>query len=384
MRPLPILAACGLAAAAAGAAALVASCSLSSSTPQQALVRVSPILDSVFVGDSLAPLSVTYFNPDGTQGDPGPVRWSITPDTIARIDSLRGVIHGLKHGVALAKAAARGDTGLALVTVSRRLDLTLLLDTVYLLPNDTITLPLAVVQKSSATSYTRWFTRSPDPARYTIDTAAGLVTAVGPGNPLSYVAHVAAGPDTVADTGAVAVVSLADTSGGRFFVTVLGTAIRHEGGAAFSLNYTKTNGARAFRLVDSLFTSSNVYEQVFVTLVDSIIGTGTFLIDSLSPGEANASLGPLDAVCRPLRPWASWASTFFGSGIRGFSHRPAALQPAGSLTVTQYRTIAPGHVIGGRYLFTAQRSDLYFDPLGALTVRGIFVAPLVSRSTSCQ
>jgi hypothetical protein len=378
MRPPPIRATSRWAARAA-LAAFVAGCSLSPSSPQQAFVRVSPILDSVFVGDSLGPLSVTYFNPDGTQGDPGPVRWRATPDTIARIDSVTGVIHGVKHGIAIVLAAARGDTGEALVAVSRRLDLTLLLDTVYLLPNDTITLPLAVLQKPPATSHTLWFSPSPDAARYTIDTAAGLVTAKGTGNPLVYVAHVASGPDTVADTGAVAVVSLADTLGGRFYATVLGTAIRHEGGGAYGLNYPKTSGARAFRLLDSLTTSTGVFEQVFVTLVDSLVGTGTFLIDSLSPAEAGASLGPLDVFCRPPRPWGLWASTFQGSGIRGFSNGPVA----GSLTVTQYLTIANGHVIGGRYVFTAQRADLYYDPLGALTVRGIFVAPLVSHAASC-
>jgi hypothetical protein len=315
------------------------------------------------------------------------VRWRITPDTIARIDSITGIVHGLKRGIALASGVARGDIGHALVIVSRRLDLTMLLDTVYLLPNDTITLPFAVLQKPpSPPPYTLWFTPSSDAARYTIDTAAGLVTAVGPGNPLRYVAHVAAGPDTVVDTGAVAVMSLGDTSGGRFFVTVLGTAIRHEGGVAFALNYTQLNSnALAFRLLDSLTPQPNLAETVLVDLVDSLVQAGSFPLDSLSPSEAAASLGPLDAFCHPPRPWASWASTYFGSGIRGFSHRPSSLATtAGNLTITQYLPITHGHQIGGRYLFTAQRSDLYFDPLGELTVRGIFVAPLVTHRGSCQ
>jgi len=43
-----------------------------------------------------------------------------------------------------------------------------------------------------------------------------------------------------------------------------------------------------------------------------------------------------------------------------------------------------GYAISGRYLFTAQRLDLYSDTLGLLTIRGTFVMPLVQNDALCQ
>jgi hypothetical protein len=58
---------------------------------------------------------------------------------------------------------------------------------------------------------------------------------------------------------------------------------------------------------------------------------------------------------------------------------------AGSLSITQYTTaVGGGWIISGRYLFRAQRRDLYGDPLGSETIRGTFVAPLRERQTTCQ
>ena len=63
----------------------------------------------------------------------------------------------------------------------------------------------------------------------------------------------------------------------------------------------------------------------------------------------------------------------------------AGLNPAaGEIAVTQYRSIPGGVAISGRYTFTAQRTDLYDDDLGQLTIHGSFVAPLVTYSTSCE
>jgi len=58
---------------------------------------------------------------------------------------------------------------------------------------------------------------------------------------------------------------------------------------------------------------------------------------------------------------------------------------AGSLSITQYApAVGGGAIISGRYLFRAQRADLYTDPLGVLTIRGTFVAPLQEQHTTCQ
>ena len=121
-----------------------------------------------------------------------------------------------------------------------------------------------------------------------------------------------------------------------------------------------------------------------ITLPDSVVDIGRFEIDTLNPQEASASLGPLDAVCNPPRSWAVW-STNIGSGIIAFSHNLIGFPEAGEIAVTQYQPITGGGAaISGRYTFTAQRTDLYSDDLGQLTIHGSFVAPLATYATSCE
>jgi len=50
----------------------------------------------------------------------------------------------------------------------------------------------------------------------------------------------------------------------------------------------------------------------------------------------------------------------------------------GDFNVTQRITVANGSVISGRFSFVARRVDLYDDPLARLTIRGTFVAPLIT------
>jgi hypothetical protein len=344
----------------------------------------------MFVGDTLAQLAVTYLDPDGIQRSPGVIKWLAKVDSvggvpapIVTIDSVTGKIVGRRRGATLVYAEAQNLRAPALTVVSSRLDLTLLLDTVFVMPTDTITLPLAIVQRPGSPPATKWFSPSPDPSRYTIDTAKGFVTAKQPGAALAYIAHAATSQDPVADRGAVVVMTLGTPSGGRFFTSVLGTAIRHEGGAAMALNYRKpTTGRLAFRLVDSIgsFTGP-IFERLMITLPDSIVGVGRFTIDTLNPQEALARSGPLDAVCNPPRSWAVWSS----GGITAFSHNLYGFPFAGEMSVTQYQPISSGVAISGRYTFTAQRYDLYTDNLGQLTIHGSFVAPLItSASTSCE
>jgi hypothetical protein len=352
-------------------------------------LRLSPILDSMFVGDTLSPLTVSYFDADGVQRSPGPITWHATVDSvggvpapIVTIDGLTGKIVGRRRGATVVYADAQNLLAPALIVVSSRLDLTLLLDTVFVMPTDTITLPLAIVQRPGSPPATQWFSPTPDSARYTIDTATGLVRAFQTGAALAYIAHAAAGQDTVADTGAVVVMTLGSPSGGRFFASVMGISIRHEGGAAAALNYQNTTtGKLAFRLVDSIGSrTSTTFERLMITLRDSVVDIGRFDIDTLNPQEAT---GRLDAVCNPPRSWAVWSSGV-GSQILAFSHSPFDFASAGEIAVTQYRVIPGGFVISGRYTFTAQRYDLYSDPLGQLTIHGSFVAPLVNYSTSCE
>jgi hypothetical protein len=193
----------------------------------------------------------------------------------------------------------------------------------------------------------------------------------------------------VADTGAVVVTSLTDTTGnGRFFMTAFGTAIRHQSGGALALNYQRLNGKLAFRLIDSLTTTA-LDERVVITLRDSVLAAGIFEIDSISPNEATTRIGTIDPFCNPKREWAFWASTPADPnlpGIVAYSHgRTPTDSVAGSLGITQYvPAVGGGAIISGRYQFRAQRLDLYSNSLGSETIRGTFVAPLRERHTTCQ
>jgi len=373
-------------------AALLGGC-FDLSNPSTGSARLSPILDSMFVDDTLSARTLTYLDPDGIPQNPGVIKWHITVDSVggvprpvATIDSVTGEIVGKRRGTAVVYAEAQNLLAPALIVVSSRLDLTLLLDTVFVMPNDTITLPLAIVQRPGSPPYTYWFSPTPDSARYTIDTATGVVRAFATGAALAYVAHAATSQDTVADTGAVVVMTLSGPSGGRFFASVLGITIRHQGGGATAQNYRNTTTGRlAFRLVDSVGSrTAPVFERLMITLRDSVLDIGRFEIDTLNPQEASASLGPLDAVCNPPRSWAVW-STSIGSGIIAFSHNLIGFREAGEIAVTQYQPITGGGAaISGRYTFTAQRTDLYSDDLGQLTIHGSFVAPLATYATSCE
>ena len=102
-----------------------------------------------------------------------------------------------------------------------------------------------------------------------------------------------------------------------------------------------------------------------ITRPDSIIDTLTATIDSMNPQEASVSLGTLDVICNPPRPWALWSNILPGPQIHAYSHVVGTHPHAGTLTITKYVPVVPsGAVIGGRFLFTAQRTDLYYDTLG--------------------
>ena len=362
------------------------------SNPVPPTLVLSPVLDSLFVGDSLVPRDFAYYNSDGERANPGPLSWSIGPNTVATIDATTGVIHGVGKGVATITASGGNATGIALVAVSRTLDLTLLTDTVVLMQQDTFTIPVAVQKKNVSATDTVWFDPSPSP-NVTINTATGLVTAVTSGGAVRYVAHVTSGgADTVSDTGAVVVLGLTDTTAaGYFFQTVLGTAIRHAGGKAIALNFARLNGKLAFQLVDTALTSdSSMLDQMVVTVPDSVIaGNTTFDIDSIGPNEASPSrFGTLDAVCNPPRPWAKWLSTHNVAPlftIFAYSHATPPDSMAGSITITHFATASGGGaIISGRYAFLAKRTDLYYDPLGVEVIRCTFVAPLLTRQDVCQ
>ncbi len=364
-------------------AAVASACvNLSDSGPQLLLVVV-PILDSVTVGDTLPARSAYLVDAIGHQTSAGPIVWSITDSSVATVDASGKIVGRAKGSAAVIATRTDGVQSGALIIVSRPLELTLLMDTVYMMPGDTFTVPVAT-RDTTGGSPTLTFDPSPNAGRYTID-ANGTITGVGSGGAVPYVAHLSDGAASVADTGAVVVASLTDTSEtGRFFMTAFGTAIRHQSGPAIALNYRRLNGKLAFQLSDTLRTGSTQLERVLITLPDSVIAEGTYEIDSISPQQAETQIGGLDPFCQPHFPWAAWYIVQPTPGFRVYSHATPPDSVAGQLIITQYVPVTGGAIISGRYHFQGRRNDLYGDPLGAETVRGTFVAPLRFRQGTCQ
>ena len=368
------------------AATAFACVNVSDSGPSQLLV-VAPVLDSMFVGDTLPARSVYLVDAAGHQSDPGTVTWSISPPSVATIDPTTGKIVGVAKGTTLVLAHAVGVISAAVVAVSRPLDMTLQMDTIVLMPDDTITVPLAIKQKTPNLTTLR-FDPSPATNVYTID-ASGIVTAAGTGGPVRYVARLTDGTDSVADTGAVVVVTLTDTAEtGRSFMTVFGTAIRHQRGVPLARNYRRLNFNQAFQLADTVYqtpTSGAIYERVLITLPDSVLGPGTFEIDSISPQQATTQISQLSPYCQPKFPWALWYSILPTPSILAYSHGTPSDAIAGKLTITRFvpAVVSGGTIISGRYEFRVRRTDLYDDPLGSETIRGTFVAPLWTDGTTC-
>lgn len=353
------------------ALAAAISCFDSSAPGGFARLTLSPLLDSLFVGDTQTPpLTVTYVSAGGDTQPVGQITWRSGDPDVATVDTAGRVV-ARGRGETIISATANGVTGRALLIVTRTLEVTLLLDTIYLMRGDTLTVPVEVRKKGGGAP-APWFDSSLVRAVFTIDSATGLVTANGNGGPIPFVVHA----DTVADTGAVHVVVLQDTTGGRSYFTIFGTVIRRQGGGARALNYRQRDGSQGFRLTAFVQVDGSTVENVVVALPDSVTAPGEFLVDSIGPDEA-FGIGGADFTCQPRRSWGLWASIVFNPPINALS------RVGGSLAVTQMDTVTGGLVVSGRFTFDAQRLDFYDDPGGLLPIRGTFVAPLVTNLNTC-
>jgi len=269
-------------------------------------------------------------------------------------------------------ASAHGTPGGAFIIVSDTLDITLQLDTVYLLPGDTLSVPVTVLKRTPVPTAAVWFT-APSNAQFSIDSASGRITATATsGGPSRYIVHA----DSLADTGAVYVMSLSDTTGGKMFFSIGGTVVTHVGASAVAVNYRATSGKLAFQLLGRVAPSGSVLQRVEIILPDSVIAADTtFAIDSLNPGEDSTNAHGFVAECSPPRPWAFWLAP---NRIVSYSRR------GGTLGVLRIVPIPNGQAVSGHFSFTTQRTDLYTDPLGELSVTGSFVVPLVTSTTVCH
>ena len=337
-----------------------------------ASLSIQPVLDSVFVGDRTLAHRVTYFDENGNVQPAGTVVWTSTDTTIATINAQTGAVTGVRRGSVVINASAHGTPGGAFIVVSDTLDITLQLDTVYLLPGDTLSVPVTVLKRTPVPAAAVWFT-APSNAQFSIDSASGRITATAtPGGPSRYIVHA----DSLADTGAVYVMSLSDTTGGKMFFSVGGTVITHVGGSAVAVNYRATSGKLAFQLLGRYAPSGSTLQRVEITLPDSVISADTaFAIDSLNPAEDQTSLHGFVAECSPPRSWAFWLAP---NRIVSYS------RPGGTLGALRIVPIPHGQALSGHFHFTAQRTDLYTDPLGELSVTGSFVVPLVTSTTICH
>jgi hypothetical protein len=334
-------------------------------------VAVAPILDSLFVGDTLQARTARYFDAQGDSQATGPIRWASSDTAVLHVDSVSGELVGRRRGSAVLTAHANGITGSAFLVVSRALDVSLLLDTILLMPGDTFTVPVAVRVKGGGGAAV-WF-RAPANPYFALDSATGRDSARVPGPAQPFYVFAATATDTVADSGATEVVQLTDTTGGKGSFSVLGTVIRRARAGARAVNYRRLGDTLTFRVSLPVGVSGIAVENIVITLRDSIRAPGTFPVDSISPSEV---AGP-NFVCRPLRPWALW-SIQTTPLLRGLSRH------GGAITITQVVAVAHGFAISGRFAFTGQRSDLYDDPLGALPIRGTFVAPLIADTRPCR
>lgn len=331
-------------------------------------VVIAPILDSLFAGDTVPPRTARYFDASGDSQATGPVRWFSSAPVVFTVDSVSGAIVGVGRGAAVLSARANGVTGTALLVVSRVLDLSLLLDTVYLMPGDTFTIPVSVRSKNGSPPPV-WFTPVTS-AVLTIDSATGRITAINSSGPVPFTAHA----DSVSAGGSVEVVALNDTVGGKGSFSVLGTVIRRGRAGARAVNYRRQGDTATFRVSLPVVVSGIAVENIVITLRDSVAAPASAAIDSISLNEAFG--GSSDFVCRPARAWAIW-SVLSDPPLRGLSRQ------GGTIAITRVDTVANGLAVSGRFTFTGQRSDMYDDPLGRLPVRGTFVAPVIADPRPC-
>ena len=354
------------------AVAVAAACSDGGGPSGSPRLLVRPVLDSLFVGDSGVTHSVIFLDAAGDTAASGPVRWSSLTPAVFTVDSTSGKITGVGRGIAILVGTANGVSGRALVVVSDTLQVTALLDTIYLLPADTITIPVAVLRRGGGPPAPA-FAPSPNGAVYTIDTVSGLVTSVASGGPVRFVVRAGG----LADTGAI-VVRPPDTTAAnsRSFFSVSGTANRRSSGLANAINYAQHGGAPGFQLRAYSQSGNLVVDNVLATTLSAVDSAAPFVLDSISPAETFGQ--GADPVCQPPRAWATWTTFSVSPSVTGLSRH------TGLLTITKVVS-APGGgtAVSGRFQFRAQRTDMYGDPLGVVTVLGTFVAPLFSNQTAC-
>src|SRR5947208_14965534 len=81
------------------------------SSPLPPILILSPILDSMFVGDSLMPRDMAYFDRVGQRANPGPLIWFIGPKSDATFNATSRDINGFGKCVATVSATGGQAAG---------------------------------------------------------------------------------------------------------------------------------------------------------------------------------------------------------------------------------------------------------------------------------
>jgi len=339
--------------------------------PSLARLDLSPVLDSIFVGDSAPARTATYYDDHGTLVGPVAPAWSSTVPGVVGVDPTTGKIAAKSRGFAVLTGTYGRVQGQALVIASRQLELSLLLDTVYLMTNDTFYVPVEVKKKGGGAP-APWF-KSFFPSSFTIDSTTGRIVGVAPGGALRFYVHA----DTLVDSGAVQVVNLTDTTGGLSYYTILGTFLRRTTVGSRAVNYARAGDTLTFRLRDFITVAGQTIEAIVLTSRVSVVAPTTITIDSISPAQAFDRASGFDAICHPLSNWGLWSTRAVNPPVSALSRQ------GGTLVINQVRTITTGKVVSGWFSFVAQRTDVYDNPIWALPIRGTFVAPLYVNNNAC-
>jgi hypothetical protein len=324
-------------------------------------------VDTLFTGDSLSARGATYYDASGN-AQPGTVTWTTSAPSVATVNSTTGAIHAAGPGSAVISATIKGTTGQGLVIVTAPLSLTLLLDTIVLLPQDSLVVP-AMVRRQGGSPPAPWFSTT-SAGLFTIDSATGRIVGISTGAPLAFSAHA----DSLSVPGSVQVMNPGDTTGGKGGYTVFGSVTADRRATARAENYTRTGGAATFRLALKVAVGNVTVESVNLTALAPVSGPDSIPLDSLSVSEARGTA----FICQPLRSVGLWTLNTSTSTILGVS------RPGGWIVIRKVIPVTGGSVISGSFYFVAQRADYYNDPSGQLSVRGNFVAPLITNTTTCH
>lgn len=355
---------------------ILAACSLDVAPLHSPKLVLTPVLDSVFVGDLLVKRQVTYYDDHGNTADPGVVTWSTTDTSVISVDATTGRITGHGAGIAALFADAQNGTvqGFAVIVVSPALKATLLVDTIMMMPGDTFRVPVEVLHRSAG-SPAVWFTPVAN-ATATVDSATGLITANAVGGPVALTLHAALAPDTVTDGGTVEVLQLSDTLGGSAYYTMYGSAQRARRVAVRGSIYPRNGGAPTFRLSFTTVAGAITTEEADMVLRTPPAGPGVFPIDSLGVQESASQT--LDPYCSPPRDWGQWFTLLQGARLDAVSRL------GGSLTISQIAVVPHGLAVSGHFYLPVQRTDRLDDPTGLLPIRGMFVAPVITAAANCH